>query len=109
MMTEVSIRPRGRRVSATRGRILIDHRLHVLAKPASYETGSARKGCPGDVSRDERALSHRDQLADRHAVARHDERLPLIEGPHDATAVVAQFPLGDPPAHPVIVAPALRT
>jgi hypothetical protein len=44
---------------------------------------------------DEPVTSQRSQLADRHAVARHDEGLARIEPAHDLTAVIAQLPVRD--------------
>src|SRR5207253_10001627 len=50
---------------------------------------------------DERPRPHRRQLADRHAVAGDDERLALIEGAHDAPAVIAKLALRNPASHRV--------
>ena len=48
------------------------------------------------------------QLADRYAVARHDEGLAAIERSHDAAAFVPQLALGDHSCHSSIVARVLR-
>ena len=108
MSTDVSISPRGRRESATRSRILIDDRVEVLSEsPGRYSRRSAESGQHG-LSRDEHALSQRDQLTDGHAVARHDECFPFIQGTHDAPAVIAQLSLCDAAIHEPSVAPTLR-
>jgi hypothetical protein len=107
--TDVSITPRGGRASATRCRVLIDHRVHILPKaPARNAWGSGESGMD-DVGRDEDALAERVQLADRDTVPRDDERSPSIEIAHDASAVVAELSLGDPSRHAAIVARALRS
>jgi hypothetical protein len=53
-------------------------------------------------------MANGNQLSDRHAVPRDDERLSFVERLHDSTAVVAQLSLRNAPAHPIIVARALQ-
>lgn len=53
-------------------------------------------------------MSHWSELADRDAVARHDERLAPVEGFHDSPAVIPQLTLSDLPLHHLSVAHALR-
>jgi hypothetical protein len=46
--TDVSITPRGGRASATRCRVLIDHRVHILPKsPARDARSSGESGMDG--------------------------------------------------------------
>jgi len=50
----------------------------------------------------------RDQLPNRDAVSRDDERLAPIQASHDLTALVAELSLGDLSTHGFMVARVLR-
>src|SRR5207247_5555776 len=99
MTTDVSMRPRGWRGSATRHWILIDSGVYVFPKTSGRNAWSARESGKGSFGRHEHPLSQRNQLTNRHAIACDDECLPLVQGPHDSPAFVAELTLGDPSTH----------
>src|SRR6185436_18478869 len=99
MTTDVSTSPRSGRTSATRSRLLIDDGVDVAAEPLAGDRRRTGEDRLDGFGGDKRTLADRDQFTDRDAVARDDEGIALVEGPHDPAAVVAQLALGDLPAH----------
>jgi len=91
--------PGRRHRSDTRRGILVDRRVHVLPESRAGDARRTGKGRDGRLGRDERTLPHGDQIAHRYAVARHGERPALVEGSHDASALVPEFALGDAAVH----------
>lgn len=91
--------PRGGRVSATRCGVLIDHGVHVFAKTPRRDTRRSGKNGHNGCRRHEHTLPQRQQLANRHTVARDNEGTALIQSPHDAPAVIAELSLSDVPWH----------
>ena len=101
--------PRAWRGSATRCRILIDQSVNVLPKTSERDAWRAGERGKGSFGRYEHPLSEGNELADGHAIARDDEGLPLVQGPHDSPAFVAELSLSDTSTHRRgIVARALR-
>ena len=97
--TEVSIKPRGGRTSATGRRILINHRIDILPKA---HAGDARRSDEGGVYRvggHEYALTERTQLPNRDTIPRDDKGPALVQIAHDSAAFVAELSLGDPTRH----------
>ena len=97
--TDVSMIPRGIGWSATRSGVVIERSVDIRPEPLGFN-----RGCPGErgdrgVGRHELARAQRDELADRHTVARDDERLAAVERAHDLTAAVAEFALRDLASH----------
>src|SRR5687768_4662563 len=90
MTTDVSRIPRGgRRMSATRRRVLACGSIELGTEPLVVV---ARRGAAhghGGLCRDEAMTSERRQLADRDTVARDDEGVAFVELSHDFAAVVA--------------------
>ena len=87
------------RSSGTWGGILIDQDVDIFPKPPTCDAWRAGKGGQDSFGRHEYALSNGDQLADGHAIACDDERLPPVQGPHDSSAFIAELSLGDTSAH----------
>src|SRR3990172_8729304 len=98
--TEVSTSPRGWRASGTGGRVLVDHRVDILAEPFASDGRSAREQGDRGPSIDEPAPPQGAELADGDPVAGHDEGLTTIEGTHDLAALVAELSLRDLATHP---------
>src|SRR5205085_4851393 len=105
MTTDVSSTPRrGRGASGTRRGALIRNRVQIGPERSvinGRRGAEQRHGCLGG---DETVAPQRGQLADRHTVARHDERHARIEAAHDLPAVVAELPLRDLLGHAASVA-----
>ncbi|MEX2660922.1 MAG: hypothetical protein WD227_03285, partial [Vicinamibacterales bacterium] len=99
MTTDVSMSPRGWRGSATRRWILIDRGVYVFPKTFARDAWRPGECGKGSFDRYEHALSQGNQLAHGHAVARDDEGFPLVQGPHDSPAFVAELALGDTSTH----------
>src|SRR5687768_18263381 len=87
MTTDVSSTPRGGRGgSGTRRHTLIGYRVEIRSERAVIDRrGGAEQG-HGRLGGDKTVASQGSQLADRHTVARHDERLAGIDAPHDLAA-----------------------
>jgi len=99
MTTDVSINPRGTRVSATWCHVLIDQRVDILPKAAANDLRRSSESGQDGLGRDEDALTKGTQLTDGHSIPGHEERSPFVEVPHDSPAVVAQLSLRDSSAH----------
>jgi hypothetical protein len=93
--------PRGIGWSATRRGVVVERRVDVRAEAVSVDRRRAGERGDCGVGSDELAGLQGNQLADGHAVARHDERFAAVEGAHDLAAAVAQFPLSDLAGHDV--------
>jgi len=91
-------------VSATWARVSRDHSVEVVAELVQIDGGGVAEQRHCSVGANEAVSAEGGQLAHRNAIAGHDERLALVELPHDLPAVVPQFPLGDLPTHVTIVA-----
>ena len=105
MITDVSSRPRACPVdSGTRSTALVEHAVDVGPEPLRVERSRGRQGCDRHRRRDEALSADRVQLANRHSIACHDERLPAIELSHDLAAFVPKLPLSDLPSHTDTVA-----
>jgi hypothetical protein len=75
MTTDVSMSPRGWRVSATRRWILIDQGVYVFPKTSGRNAWGAGESRKDSFGRYEHALSQRNQLTHGHAIACDDECL----------------------------------
>jgi len=78
---------------------LIGDGVQVGAKAVEIDPGSAPESRHRRRRTDEPIASQGRKLPDRNPVARHDEGLAAVKLPHDLSAVVAQFPLGDLGSH----------
>ena len=78
---------------------MVERRVDVRAEPVGIDRRRARERGNRGVCRNELTGAQGDQLADRYAVACHDERLASVEGAHDVAAAVAEFALGDFASH----------
>lgn len=88
---------------------MIERRVDVRAEPVGIDCRRVRERRNRGVCSNELTGAHGDQLADRDAIACHDERLASVEGAHDVAAAVAEFALGDFAGHNgAIVAHVLR-
>lgn len=86
--------------SSAMGRgILIDQGVHVFPKTLERDARRAGEGGEGGFGRYEHPLSHGNQRADRHALARDDKGPPPVEGAHDSPAFVAELSLSNTSAH----------
>ncbi len=84
--------------------MLIQDRVDVGSEPSELDCRGVREEHDGRLRCDELTLPKRGQLADRNAVARDDEGLTTIEGPHDLAALVPKLALCDLPCHTRTVA-----
>src|SRR5215218_6734174 len=103
MTTDVSSKPRGPR-SATWVDVLIDYLVQVPAHAFPVEAGRVAEHLDGGRCGHEAVATQRAQLSHRTSIAAHHEGPALIEGTHNATAVVSQLPLTDLLAHATTVA-----
>src|SRR5829696_9484147 len=101
--TDVSSKPCGTR-SATRVDVLIDYLVEVLAHACPVEAGRVAEHLNGGRCGHEAVATQRAQLTHRTSIAAHHEGPALIEGTHNATAVISQLPLTDLLAHAASVA-----
>src|SRR5260221_3688591 len=99
MTTDVSMSPRGGRGSATGRRIMIDQGVQVFPKTSERDAWRAGESGQSSLGLYKHPLSHGNQLADGHAIACDDECFPLVQGPHDAPALVAELSLRDRSTH----------
>src|SRR5437868_12246041 len=93
MITDVSSRPRGRRGSATRFRVLRRDVVQVSAEPVAVDGRRVAERGNDGLRGNEPVTSHWCQFSDWGAVARDDESLSVIKATHDLAAVLAQLPL----------------
>jgi len=106
--TDVSIRPRGWRLSGTGRGILVDQIVQILPKARGIHgrctSQRVQKGGGGyePAEPDRRQLSHRDSISSDH------KGLSTIQGGHDLAAFVMEGPLGDLSCHAPLAAPVLR-
>src|SRR5262245_24748383 len=89
MTTDVSISPRGGRVSATGRGILINHRVHILAKAPARDARGSDEGSVDSVRWDEDARTKGVQLPNRDTIPGDNECASLIQFTHDSSALVA--------------------
>jgi hypothetical protein len=105
MTTDVSSTPRaGRGLSATGRRALVGDGVQIGPELAVIDGRGGAEQRHRSLGSYEPVAPQRGQLADRHAVAGHDERLPSVKPAHDLAAVIAEFSLGDLFSHVVSVA-----
>jgi hypothetical protein len=93
MITDVSITPRCRAQSGTRGGILGGVAVKIGAPAIGVDRCCCAEGRERSVAINESPAPGWRQSTDRHAVAAHGKTLARIERTHDLTALVAQFTL----------------
>src|SRR5262245_47381681 len=108
MTTEVSSSPCRWRGSGMWGRVLVEHAVDLEPGPRGIDPRRGGERTEDHLRRNEPAAPKRDQLPHRRAVAGDDERLSLIEGPHDLAAVVPELSLSNLAHRVAIVALSLR-
>lgn len=104
MTTDVSSTPRSTRWSATWFDALIGDKVEVPSELFAVNRWSCLEELGDGFRCNESEAAQRGQLADRHAIAGHDEGLALVKATHDLSAAIPQFSLGDDLTHPTIVA-----
>ncbi len=103
MTTDVSMRPRSGRASATGREILIEDGVYVLPEARARDSRRAGKNSQHGVGRYEHTLAQRTQLSHRNAIPRDDEGFSPVQVAHDAPTVVPEFALCDPSSHHYVV------
>lgn len=98
--------PRSGRIvfSTTRACLLGGDPVKVLAKLSQIDRGGVAEHGHGGIRADEAVPAKWRQFPHRDAIAGHDERLAVVELPHNLAAIVAEFTLRDLSGHTAIVA-----
>lgn len=78
---------------------MIEQRVYVRPELVGIDRRRTRERGKRGVCANKLTGAQWDELADRYAVTRHDERLASVEGAHDVAAAVAEFALGDFSSH----------
>ena len=95
IITDVSRRPRTIRGLGTRGYVLIDVCVYVVAKTNWIDARSICKHCSNGNGRNESIATKWCEFAHWSAIARHDECFAVIETAHDVATVVSELALCD--------------